>query len=86
MNIPKKTGALGRFLRRSALLAVTIVLLLLIGTYTLLGTIFHGPSPIARDALTLSMMEDPMTQWIPGLFLDDGLISQICEQGAMPYA
>ena len=78
-------GSVARFFRRTALVFFTVVVLLLIGAYTLLGTVFTGPSPLARDALTVCLMQDPATDWIPGLYLDADLISRICQQGA-PYA
>jgi len=79
MSKRKKGGSFARFFRRVLLLAVTGVVLTALGAYTLLGTVFNGPSQIARKELTLSLMADPATDWIPGLFLEEGLIGQICE-------
>lgn len=79
MSKRKKGGAVGRFFRRVLLLIVTGAVLMALGAYTLLGTVFNGPSQIARKELTLSLMADPATDWIPGLFLDEELIGQICE-------
>ena len=85
MGKRKYRGSVARFFRRTALVVFTLAVLLLIGAYTLLGTVLTGPSPLARDALTVSLMNDPATDWIPGLYLEADLINRICEQGA-PYA
>lgn len=79
MGKPKKRGSVARFFRRTLLLIVTLAVLAAMGAYTLLGTIFHGPSPIAREELTLSLMSSPTTDWIPGLYLSEELIGQICQ-------
>lgn len=79
MSKQKRSGSVARFFRRAALLILTVAVLLLIGTYTLLGTVLTGPSQIARNELTHSLMADPATDWIPGLYLDEALIGQICE-------
>ena len=82
MKNRKNRGSLARFLRRFALLAVTLAVLTVFGAYTLLGTAFHGPSPIARDNLTRNLMADDATDWIPGLYLEDSLIAEICGKEA----
>lgn len=79
MSKNTRGGGLARFFRRLLLLVFTGAVLLLIGGYTLLGTVLTGPSRIARDALTQTLMADSNTDWIPGLYLDEGLIAQICE-------
>lgn len=79
MSKQKSRGSVARFFRRAALVIITVAVLLVIGIYTLLGTVLTGPSRIARDSLTLTLMADPATDWIPGLFLDEELIGQICE-------
>lgn len=61
---------------------VTLVLLAAVGLGLVYNQIFNGPSPGARDALTLSMLESDSTAWIPGLFLDDQTIKYI--QGGKP--
>ena len=60
----------GRFFRRFFLLLFTLVLMA-VGTAGLfLHTVYNGPSPIARDSLTVALLEDTRTEWIPGLFQD----------------
>lgn len=60
-----------RFLRRFLLLLFTLVLMTVGAASLFLGTVFHGPSPIARNMLNLALLEDSRTAWIPGLFLDE---------------
>lgn len=78
MSNHKRSGSAARFFRRAALVIVTVAVLLLVGAYTLLGTVLTGPSQIARDQLTQALMADPATDWIPGLYLDEALIGRIC--------
>ena len=60
-----------RLFRRFLLVVLTLAIMAA-GTASLfLYTVFHGPSPIARDSLTAALLEDPRTEWIPGLFLDN---------------
>lgn len=73
----KKTGSFGRFLRRTLLLVFTLAVLLVGGLALMLNTVFNGPSPTARNELTVSLLADNRTGWIPGLFLEDALIAEI---------
>ena len=67
----KATFSWMRFFRRFLLVVLTLAIMAA-GTASLfLYTVFHGPSPIARDSLTAALLEDPRTEWIPGLFLDN---------------
>ena len=75
----KPSGALGRFLRRMSLTLVTVLIMAAAGSWGVLNLRFTGPSPAARDALTLSLSQSKTTDWIPGLFLDEALVEQICE-------
>ena len=58
MGKRKHRGSVARFFRRTVLVVFTVAILLLIGAYTLLGTVLTGPSPLARDALTVSLMKE----------------------------
>lgn len=64
-------GSLGRFLRRSLLLLLTLAVMA-VGTASLFFyTVLNGPSPIARSRLNLALLEDSRTSWIPGLFIEE---------------
>lgn len=59
------------------LVFLTLIMLAAAGLWMGLHTIFNGPSPSARDALVLSLMESDTTAWIPPLFLEGEILSQI---------
>lgn len=74
----KRRGTLGLVIRRTLLVLFTLVILAAAGLALFLNTIFTGPSETARNELALVLLEDPATQWIPGIFLDEGVIAEIC--------
>ena len=75
----KKSGLLGRIIRRFFLLLFTIVILAVVALCLVLNMVFNGPSESARKLLTMSLTEASATKWVPGLFLDDELVAQIRE-------
>lgn len=77
MSPNQKSGRVGRLIRRTVLLVVTLTVLAAIGAGMVLNKIFNGPSPAARDALVLKMSQSKSTQWIPTVFLDSEEIAQI---------
>ena len=78
----KKSGLLGRIVRRFFLLLFTLIFLVVGCLVAIMYTVFNGPSPAARDVLTMSLLEPSATKWIPGLFLGDELVEQIrADQG-----
>ena len=77
----KKSGLLGRIVRRFFLLLFTIVILLVAGLALIMNLVFNGPSPAARDVLTMSLLEPSATKWIPGLFMDEAIVDQIRSAG-----
>lgn len=76
----KKTGRLGRFLRRFFLLLFTLVAMVFGALVLILNTVFNGPSPAARDVLTMSLIEASATKWVPALFLGEELVEEIKNQ------
>ena len=75
-NSPR-SGAFGRFIRRTLLVVFTLILLAAGGLALFLDTIFTGPSETARNELTVLLLEHSATEWIPGIFLDEAEIGQI---------
>lgn len=63
--------------RRTLLVLLTILLLVVAGVFALCYTVANGPSPTMRNQLVLSAMQASATKWVPGLFLDDALVEQI---------
>lgn len=73
----KSRDSFARFLRRFFLLLLTLVLMATGALALIFHTLFHGPSPTARDMVTVALLENSRTSWIPGLFLDEAMIDQI---------
>jgi len=54
--------------------------------FFVLGTcfvIFRGPSPTARDMLTLSMLETSAMKWVPALFITSKMVDKIVEYNSV---
>ncbi len=75
-------GFWGRFLRRLLLCLVTLAVLAAGASALAMNLVFNGPSPAARNRLTLSLMQSGAASWIPGLFLEEDVVSQICSGAA----
>lgn len=73
----KGSGLLGRIVRRFFLLLFTVVILALVALVMVMNVVFNGPSPAARNILTMSLTEASATKWVPGLFLGDELVAEI---------
>lgn len=73
----EKSGLLGRIVRRFFLSLFTIIVLLVVGLALIMNLVFNGPSPAARDVLTMSLLEPSATKWIPALFMDEEIVDQI---------
>ena len=77
-NSNRNTGKLvARILLRTLLVLFTVILLLVFGAYTLCNLIFNGPSPAARDVLTMSMLESSGMKWFPALFIGEEAVKDI---------
>lgn len=73
----KKSGLFGRIVRRFFLVLFTLIVLILVAACLMFNLIFNGPSPAARDVLTMSLLEPSGTKWIPGLFMDEETLNSI---------
>ena len=73
----KKGGLLGRIIRRFFLLVFTVVILAVTALCLVMNLVFNGPSPAARQVLTMSLTEASATKWVPGLFMDDETVAEI---------
>ena len=71
----------GRFLLRAlcrlVLIVLTAAVLGVIGLAVVCNLVFNGPSPSARDVLTMSMLESSGMKWCPALFIDEDTVAQI---------
>lgn len=77
----KKSGTLGRVVRRFLLVLFTLIILIVVALSMVMNLIFNGPSPAARNVLTMSLLEPSATKWIPGLFMDPAVVEQIRNAG-----
>ena len=68
---------IGKIIRRFFLILFTLILVAVSILAMAMNQIFNGPSPAARDVLTMSLLEPSATKWIPGLFMDDETIAGI---------
>jgi len=75
----QRSGALGRFVRRTLLVLLTVVALVLGGLVMVLDLVFNGPSPEARSLLTMALIEASATKWVPALFIGEEAVAQIRE-------
>ena len=73
----KGSGLLGRIIRRFFLILFTVIILVLAALILAMNVIFNGPSPAAREVLTMSLLEPSATKWIPGLFLEEDVLNDI---------
>lgn len=74
---PQGSGLLGRIVRRFFLVLLTLVVVILVAVSLAANLIFNGPSPAARDLLTMTLLEPSATKWIPGLFMDEATLNSI---------
>lgn len=81
-----RRGGWGRVLRRLLLVMLAAAAMLVSALLLGLNLVFNGPSPTARDLLTMSLIEASATKWVPGLFLEETLIRQIrtAEKAELP--
>ena len=73
----KGSGLFGRIVRRFFLVLFTVIALILVAACLAANLIFNGPSPAARDILTMTLLEPSGTKWIPGLFMDAQTLNSI---------
>lgn len=73
----KGSGLLGRIIRRFFLVLFTVIILAVVALVLVMNLVFNGPSPAARDRLTMSLIEASATKWVPALFIGEDAVTQI---------
>lgn len=73
----KGSGLLGRIIRRFFLVLFTVVILAAAALVLVLNLAFNGPSPAARDRLTMTLIEASATKWVPALFIGQDAVDEI---------
>ncbi len=71
------SGVWGRMIRRFFLVFFAIVLVAASILVMVLNMVFNGPSPTARDQLTMTLIEASATKWVPALFIGEEMVAQI---------
>ena len=78
----ERKGRVSTVVGRMFLVFFTIIFVLLFSLVALCHTLLTGPSDTVRDQVVLSAMQASATKWLPGLFLDDELVEEICARSA----
>ena len=69
-------------LRRTGLCLLTLVLVLLIGSWLILNMLFNGTNDEVKKVLTMSLREPSGTKWLPQLFIGKDGVAAIENEGS----
>lgn len=87
LNMRKKksslAGMLRRIIRRIFLILFAAVIMTASVLLMILNLIFNGPSPTARNQLTMTLIEASATKWVPALFIGEQVVAEIRSSGNM---
>lgn len=72
-----KSSLLGTILRRFFLVLFTSIIMVFTALVLVLNMVFNGPSPTARNQLTMTLIEASATKWIPALFIGEDTVAEI---------
>ncbi len=70
-------AAVVRYILRTVMVLLTTILLVFGALVLILNAIFNGPSPAARDVITMSMLESSGMKWVPAIFIGEDMVEQI---------
>lgn len=73
----KGTGLMGRMVRRFFLVLFTMIIMAFSALIMVLNMVFNGPSPTARNLLTMTLIEASATKWVPALFIGEETVAEI---------
>lgn len=73
----RKNGLLGVIVRRFLLVLVTVIIMAFSALIMVLNMVFNGPSPTARNLLTMTLIEASATKWVPALFIGEETVAEI---------
>ena len=73
----KGNGLMGRMVRRLFLVLFTIIIMAASALVMVLNLVFNGPSPTARNQLTMTLIEASATKWVPALFIGEDTVAEI---------
>lgn len=78
----KRGSRAAKIIGRTVLIFFTLIFFIVFSVLALCHTLIAGPSPTMREQLVLSAMQASATKWLPGLFLDDKIVEEICARSA----
>ena len=82
-NIRKRRKSrMATIVGRIFLVLFSIIFVIVFSVVALCHTLLTGPSVTVRDKVVLSAMQASATKWLPGLFLSDELVDEICARSA----
>ena len=64
-------------LRRFFLVLFIAIVLVFTALILVLNMVLNGPSPTARNQLTMTLIEASATKWIPALFIGEDTVAEI---------
>ena len=67
---------------RTLLVIFTVIFILVFALIALCRTLVSGPSETVRDTLVLMATQSSALKWLPGVFLGDELVAEICANSA----
>ena len=73
----KGSGLIGRIVRRFFLVLFTVIIMAISALVMVLNLVFNGPSPTARNQLTMTLIEASATKWVPALFIGEDAVADI---------
>ena len=73
----KGNGLMGRIIRRFFLVLFTVIIMAVSALVMVLNLVFNGPSPTARNQLTMTLIEASATKWVPALFIGEDGVAEI---------
>ena len=73
----KGSGLMGRIVRRFFLVLFTVIIMAFSALIMVLNLVFNGPSPTARNQLTMTLIEASATKWVPALFIGEDGVAEI---------
>jgi len=78
-------GLMGRIIRRLFLVLFAVIIMAFSALVMVLNLVFNGPSPTARNLLTMTLIEASATKWVPALFIGDDMVAEIRSSGNMEF-
>ena len=73
----KGSSLIGRIVRRFFLMLFTVSIMAVSALVMVLNLVFNGPSPTARNQLTMTLIEASATKWVPALFIGEDAVADI---------